>query len=420
MRKIQSSIDLVQNVHWRWLEKKQRQNEGESEKRSLTTGQFGECFLPDATKCNTHLQAIHHTLTLGWTQLGSGTRQKGREDLAKMFVDMLPSSGQSFFLLLIQLIDHIVDLLLVGFDFFDAFPQQLILLLCTLIHVLHLPIDGLRKQRFTFLEFLVLRTIILHVACSKVEISASLSKESRLCCNESVSLLQGIHRVARILMLLMKIGNLASLLIQFGLRLLTAPLKIIDLLLGTLRLLDSVTALLCGGRLCLLVQTLRLRGGRLDGFGLLLTLRHSLFGVADALGVALQIRTQLLVLHAQGFQCGGGLLPARGCNGDGFLQTGKLLLTRLLLILSTVRIGKQCIQPSDTFLNGRKAGGSLFDCGVQFKLLSLDAFYFSHKLLIGGISQTFLEQVQIALSIVGVLSELVGLCFTVASLGQCI
>ena len=59
VRNIQRSINLVQNVDGGGFEHEQRQDEGQGQQGSLTTGEFRKRLLPDAIE--SHLQSNYST-----------------------------------------------------------------------------------------------------------------------------------------------------------------------------------------------------------------------------------------------------------------------------------------------------------------------------------------------------------------------
>jgi len=71
VRKIESGVDFVQNVHWCRFELEQRHNQREGDERSLPTAEFRQALLPDCTKLNLDLEPSCDVAALRILQFGA-------------------------------------------------------------------------------------------------------------------------------------------------------------------------------------------------------------------------------------------------------------------------------------------------------------------------------------------------------------
>mmetsp|Transcript_126419 Transcript_126419/g.307199 ORF Transcript_126419/g.307199 Transcript_126419/m.307199 type:complete len:273 (+) Transcript_126419:101-919(+) len=145
VRKVQRRVNLIEDVHRSGLEQQQREDEGQSQQRTLTTAQLRQALLPNAAERNTDLQAVHDRPALRRHKLAGGAGQQRAEDGSEVAVHLLPCAVQSFVLLAVQLLDHTVDLGLVVLDDTTLVHQIRVLLLHGLNHPNHLLVHPLSK-----------------------------------------------------------------------------------------------------------------------------------------------------------------------------------------------------------------------------------------------------------------------------------
>lgn len=84
MRKIQSRIDLVQNVHRRGLELEERHDERQSDERPLTAAQLRQALLPNCAELHFDFETGGEVPCFGIDELSVVAWQEVAEDVAKV------------------------------------------------------------------------------------------------------------------------------------------------------------------------------------------------------------------------------------------------------------------------------------------------------------------------------------------------
>lgn len=89
MRKIESGVDFVQNVHWCRFELEQRHDQRKGDERSLSAAEFRQTLLPDCTKLNLDLEPSCNVAALCILQFGTIAGQQVPKDLTKISGEVL-------------------------------------------------------------------------------------------------------------------------------------------------------------------------------------------------------------------------------------------------------------------------------------------------------------------------------------------
>lgn len=67
VREIKRSVDFIQNVHRRWLEEKQGQDERQRKKRALPSAEFRQTLLPHPTESHANLKPVKNGSWIAFT-----------------------------------------------------------------------------------------------------------------------------------------------------------------------------------------------------------------------------------------------------------------------------------------------------------------------------------------------------------------
>mmetsp|Transcript_46939 Transcript_46939/g.102052 ORF Transcript_46939/g.102052 Transcript_46939/m.102052 type:complete len:216 (-) Transcript_46939:2790-3437(-) len=210
MAQIKGCINLIEDVHRSWLEKEERQHQGEGQKRPLSAAELRQGLLPDPVESDLDLQALGLIHTLRRLELGAGLRQKRAEDGVEVLVHLEPGSSKSITLLLIQVFDDLFNSPLVIQDDVALLEEVSVLLLCLLEERHCLLVDALDQGLLLSSDVFKAPLGLLVVVRLKVEVCAHLAKETPLFLDPCMLLLHSCSHRARLLVVLLELLNFVA------------------------------------------------------------------------------------------------------------------------------------------------------------------------------------------------------------------
>lgn len=168
MREIQRGVDLIQDIHRRWLELEEGEDEGKSDERTLTTAQLGQTLLPHLPQADFDLQPIADLLALRWIEFGKASGQQVGKDGSKVAVDFGPRLVQSLLLVLVQAGNRLLDFPLVADDGLHHVLEGDLLLLDAVNHVHDFRVDLLLHALEAFRDVPQGRLALADILTAKV------------------------------------------------------------------------------------------------------------------------------------------------------------------------------------------------------------------------------------------------------------
>merc|ERR1711865_751696 len=202
---IQGRINLVQDVHRRWLEEQQGEDQRQCQKRPLSAAELRQRSFPDSIESDFDLKALRLIHSRRGLKFSVREGQQCPENCIKILVDLRPCLLKRLDLFLVEVFDDHLNFLLVVLNRLTFFKQVFVFLLCLFKHRHGLLVDALAQPALLsgkLAKPLLGLSVIIGL---KIVICARFAKMRSVFFNPCVLLLHPLNCAARLLVLLLQL-----------------------------------------------------------------------------------------------------------------------------------------------------------------------------------------------------------------------